>query len=289
MSADVNRRNLTGIVGIGLLGSALVERLVLAGFEVCGYDRSEQALGRLTDLGGHAASGLEELVLACRRILLCLPDSTVVEEILTEIQAYLSPQTVIIDTTTGDPRQTKGLAGSLSDIDVELVDATVLGSGDVTRRGQAVLMVGANPVAFERCQPVLKAISSHIHYLGPAGSGQEMKLVANLVLGLNRAALAEGLYFAKNLGLNPRTVLAVLKSGAAWSRVMDDKGEKMIHEDFAPQARLSQHLKDVRLILSQAEDHCIKLPLSKVHRNLLQGVEDAGGGDLDNSAVIRAW
>jgi len=279
----------TGVIGIGLLGSALAERLIQAEFEVCGYDRSDQALSRFKISGGHVTSSLMELALACRRIVLCLPDSTVVERVLAEIQPHLLPETIIVDTTTGDPQRTKQSAESLSDIDVELVDATVLGSSDVTRRGQAVLMVGANPVAFDRCQPVLNAISGNIHHLGPAGSGQEMKLVANLVLGLNRAVLAEGLHFAKNLGLDPNTVLSILKSGAAWSRVMDDKGEKMIHEDFAPQARLSQHLKDVRLILSYAEDGSIQLPLSEVHRDLLQRVEDDGSGGLDNSAVIRAW
>ena len=76
-----------------------------------------------------------------------------------------------------------------------------------------------------------------------------MKLVTNLVLGLNRAALAEGLAFAESLGLDPALSLGVMRGSAAYSRIMDTKGERMIHRDFAPEARLSQHLKDVRLIV----------------------------------------
>ena len=81
----------------------------------------------------------------------------------------------------------------------------------------------------------------------------------------------------------------MLKAGAAYSRVMDDKGEKMLHHDFSVEARLSQHLKDVRLILSAAGAKNAKAPLSQVHRQLLERLEAAGYGDVDNSAIIMAY
>lgn len=116
-----------------------------------------------------------------------------------------------------------------------------------------------------------------------------MKLVVNLVLGLNRAVLAEGLAFAKAQGLDPAFTLEVLRSGAAYSRAMDTKGDKMVREDFTPQARLAQHLKDVRLILAAGHECRAKLPLSGVHEQLLNALAAAGCGDLDNSAIIRAF
>ena len=116
-----------------------------------------------------------------------------------------------------------------------------------------------------------------------------MKLIVNLVLGLNRAALAEGLSFARSVGVSPGRALEILKSGVAYSRVMDTKGIKMLKRDFRPQARLSQHLKDVRLILSLGKRAKAKLPLSALHRKLLEQIEAAGGGDLDNSAIIEAF
>ena len=116
-----------------------------------------------------------------------------------------------------------------------------------------------------------------------------MKLVSNLVLGLNRAALAEGLFFGAQLGLNPRAVLKVLRESMAYSRIMDSKGEKMIKADFTPQAKLSQHLKDVRLILDAGAKAGVKLPLSQTHRKLLERAEADGFGGLDNSAIICAF
>ena len=114
-----------------------------------------------------------------------------------------------------------------------------------------------------------------------------MKLVVNLVLGLNRAVLAEGLSFARSVGLDPTSALNVLRQSPAATIVMQTKGEKMVTGDFTPQARLRQHLKDVRLILEQSP--AARTPLSELHAELLQSLVDQGYGDEDNAAVIRAF
>jgi 3-hydroxyisobutyrate dehydrogenase-like beta-hydroxyacid dehydrogenase len=116
-----------------------------------------------------------------------------------------------------------------------------------------------------------------------------MKLVLNLVLGLNRAVLAEGLCYAAAAGVDPAAALEILKAGPAYSRVMDTKGQKMLAGDFTAEARLSQHLKDVRLILESGARAGASLPLSSVHRALLEKAEAAGFGAADNSAVIKAF
>jgi 3-hydroxyisobutyrate dehydrogenase-like beta-hydroxyacid dehydrogenase len=115
-----------------------------------------------------------------------------------------------------------------------------------------------------------------------------MKLVSNLVMGLNRAALAEGLALAEACGLDPELTLTVLRAGNAYSRILDMKGRKMIDRDFAPQARLRQHVKDVDLILALAESAGAHVPLSEAHGNLLSEAMNRGLGELDNSAVILA-
>ena len=116
-----------------------------------------------------------------------------------------------------------------------------------------------------------------------------MKLIFNLVLGLNRAVLAEALSFACAVGVPPQQTLEILKAGTAYSRVMDNKGEKMLNGDFVTQAKLSQHLKDVRLILSTGRRVKAKLPLCSLHRKLIQQLESNGHGSLDNSAIIKAF
>jgi 3-hydroxyisobutyrate dehydrogenase-like beta-hydroxyacid dehydrogenase len=200
----------------------------------------------------------------------------------------LRPGQIIIDTTTGDPSQTLALGLRLAECGVRYLEAPVAASSEQTRRGEALAMLAGDERAFDECHGIIECLAPRSFYMGPWGSATKMKLVNNLILGLNRAALAEGLVFAKALGMNLAQVLEVLRAGNAYSVVMDAKGEKMIAGDFAPQGKLIQHLKDVRLILEEAQHAGLHLPLSQLHRQLLTVAEKAGFGDADNSAIIRA-
>jgi 3-hydroxyisobutyrate dehydrogenase-like beta-hydroxyacid dehydrogenase len=136
---------------------------------------------------------------------------------------------------------------------------------------------------------VLESWSGRRFHVGPIGSGQRMKLVINLVLGLNRAVLAEGLNLAKLAGIDPAAALEVLKATPAFSTAMVTKGAKMVNRDFAVQAKLVQHLKDVTLIRALARRSGASTPLSDLHQELLEFAANAGFSDSDNSAIIEAY
>jgi 3-hydroxyisobutyrate dehydrogenase-like beta-hydroxyacid dehydrogenase len=268
-----------GTIGVGLLGSAIADRLAAAGYPVLGYDLVPE---RRRD-----ASSAQQVADECRTVVLCLPTSDVVAQVIRELS--LAKGTVVIDATTGEPEAMAAMGARLERGGVDYLDATVLGSSRVVRNGAAVVMAGGRRPVFDTVEPVFRTFSSRAFYLGGYGAGARMKLVANLALGLNRAVLAESLGFAQAYGISPVDALDVLKAGAAYSRVMDDKGEKMLHHDFTVEAKLSQHLKDVRLILTAAAARGAKTPLSQVHRQLLERLEAAGYGDVDNSAIIMAY
>jgi 3-hydroxyisobutyrate dehydrogenase-like beta-hydroxyacid dehydrogenase len=280
--------NELGQVGLGLLGSALAETFLRAGFRVRGFDLAAERRAALAERGGLAVAALADLA-GCGRLVLCLPHSDAVECVVAELLPVLRPGTVVVDTTTGDPGRTTATGAALATRGIDYLDATVAGSSAEVRAGGAVVMVGGRREAVAGCADLFRCFAREWFHLGPAGSGARMKLMVNLVLGLNRAALAEGLAFARVCGIDPGEALRVLKAGAAYSRAMDAKGEKMVRGDFAPVARLAQHLKDVRLILAEAERAGACVPLSALHAGLLQRLADAGFGDEDNSAIIRAF
>jgi 3-hydroxyisobutyrate dehydrogenase-like beta-hydroxyacid dehydrogenase len=282
-------RQTVGLIGVGLLGTALAERLSGGGFDVLGYDVAAGRREALARLGARAAASAGAVLSACPRVLLSLPGLDVVASVLGVAGAALRAGQVLVDTTTGAPSQAKGLGAALAARGMDYLDAAVSGSSAQVRQGEATLLVGGPEGAFARCRDLFACLARAAHHVGPCGSGAKMKLVSNLVLGLNRAALAEGLAFAGALGLDAGRALALLRDGAAYSRVMDGKGEKMVRGDFEPQARLAQHLRDVRLMLAAAEAAGLPLPLSEAHRGLLEAAEAAGCGALDNSAVIRAY
>jgi 3-hydroxyisobutyrate dehydrogenase-like beta-hydroxyacid dehydrogenase len=276
-----------GLIGAGLLGTALAERLLASGFSLLVWDREEMRRTVLAELGAARAGEAKAIGGRCTHIILSLPDSNIVAAVLAEMRGSLRAGSVVIDTSTGDPAQSKQFAEMLAKQDVAYLDATISGSSEQLRRGEALTMVGGAVEAFRRCTGVWASWGGRTLHVGESGDGARLKLVTNLVLGLNRAALAEGLALADAMGLDPTMALKVLRSGAAYSRIMDSKGEKMITGNFTPQARLSQHLKDVRLILQSAAQNGITLPLSETHRQLLERAETEGMGALDNSAIIE--
>jgi len=278
-----------GLIGLGLLGSALVERLQGAGWRVVGYDIAADRREILSAWRGEAVVSAAEVAKRCQQIILSLPDSDVVSAVIDQMGSALQRGQIVVDTTTGEPEATAALAESLAQRGVEYLDVTIVGSSEQVRQGEVITLAGGSEAAFRQITDLVGTFARQVFHVGPCGAGARMKLVVNLVLGLNRAVLAEGLTLGGALGLDAATCLEVLRSGAAYSTVMDIKGAKMISGDFAPQARLSQHLKDVRLMLAAAERTGIELPLSSLHRELLERAEAAGYGELDNSAVIRAF
>lgn len=260
-----------GIIGMGLMGGALMQMTGASR----GWDIDASRCVNATKV--------EEVFQASAIVFLCLPNSAVVRDLLQT--ADLRPGLILIDTSTGDPTEMAEIGRGLSERGVHYLDATVSGSSAQLLRREVLVMAGGEVDVFERCRELFAKFAREAIHVGPWGFGAKMKLVTNLVLGLNRAALAEGLAFAQQLGLEGQPTLDVLRRSMAYSRIMDTKGEKMITQDFTPQAKLSQHLKDVRLMLSASS---IPLPLSETHRQLLEKAEALGFGEADNSAVIKA-
>lgn len=277
-----------GLIGVGLMGTALAERLREDRFDVLGWDVSPERREALTTVGGRAADSAEQVLANCVRVVLSLPSHETVAGVLSSAEDQLRPGQIVIDTSTGDPDAAVQQAARLARRGVEYLDATISGSSQQLRDRTAVFLVGGTKPAYDVCQDIFRCLTAKLQHVGPAGSGARMKLVTNLVLGLNRAALAEGLWFAQLLGLDPQQTLFLLRESMSYSRIMDTKGEKMLNEDFTAQAKLSQHLKDVHLMLSAAAQAEATLPLTQTHRQLLEAAMQMGLGDQDNSAVLTA-
>jgi 3-hydroxyisobutyrate dehydrogenase-like beta-hydroxyacid dehydrogenase len=278
-----------GVIGIGLLGTALASRIAGAGFRLCGFDPDPAAGERLAALGGDVMSAPEQVARATRRMIWSLPGPVQVREIVVAVKAAVQPGTIILDTTTGDPDDVCRHAAEFADRGVSYLDCEVGGSSRQTAAGEAIVICGGDADAFAASRDILNAIGSPVFHTGPAGTGTRMKLALNIAIGLHRAVLAEALSFAEKNGIEPSRALEILKSGPAYSRAMDVKGARMLSGDYTPEARLAQHLKDVRLILQTGRKTGARLPLSELHEALLDEAVERGLGSSDNSAVIELY
>lgn len=283
-------RRCLGLIGLGLVGSALATRFLKAGFQVVGYDLDAARCHKLERLGGHVVTSPALVASHTARIVLSLPDSHVVESAVFGYDGIISSLLFnidIIDTTTGDPRVTVEIAKRVAASGCCYMEACIVGSSRQVAQADAIVVASGSEELLTRCQDVFDTFARHIFHMGTVGKGCETKLVVNLVLGLNRLVLSEGLVLAEALNLDSTKILDVLKSGVSYSRVMDTKGEKMLSGDFQPQAKLSQHLKDVDLILALGKRTGVDLPVSQLHRRMLDAGVVSGLGELDNSAIIE--
>jgi 3-hydroxyisobutyrate dehydrogenase-like beta-hydroxyacid dehydrogenase len=277
-----------GLIGLGLVGKALAARLLSAGYRVLGFDLQPTAREQAGQLGVALAGSAGEVAAAVDTLFLSLPNSTVVGQVLAaEVSQNLRPGAWLLDTTTGRPADAVEHARQLAERQVRFVDVTLSGSSEEIARGEALAMVGAPEDA--RLTTLLAPLAGQAFYLGQPGAGCLAKLVTNHIMGLNRAALAEGLALGEKSGLDPTQLLPLLQQGAAYSKVMDLKGRRMIEHDYDPASRVSQHAKDVRLILELGREVGAYLPLEKTHQALLAEAVAEGRGEQDNAVIIEVF
>ena len=194
---------------------------------------------------------------------------------------------IVLCASTCDPERIAALAQRVAMRGLRLLETPVSGASGQVSRGEGVGLIGGDPDIIAEVEPVLRAMFPTYFHIGKIGDGGRAKLAVNLILGLNRLAVAEGLVFAERLGLDPEAFLKVARSSAAYSQVMDVKGAKMIRGEFAAEGRITQHLKDVHLMLEQAERVRQQLPLLEIHADVLEACVRHGESELDNSAVIK--
>ncbi len=271
-----------GVIGLGLMGSVLVRRLLDAGFAVQAHDIDPAKCGAAVAMGAVAAKPAQ-MAHDCDPIVLALFDTDQVEATVAALASFGRALTVIC-TSTCDPDRIAVLAAGCTPL--RFLEAPVSGTSDQVRRGQGVALLGGDAALVADAAPVLDALFASRHLVGGSGDGGRAKLAVNLVLGLNRLALAEGLVLAERLGLDPAGFLPVLRASAAYSQVMDTKGPKMVTGDFTPQGKIIQSAKDFALILELADRVGQSLPAARLNLSILAGCIEAGEGESDNAAVV---
>jgi len=276
------------------MGSAIVQRLLAAGFEVTGYDVDADKRARLAQSNAAPADSLAALSEQCTTIMLAVFNTDQVEAVIEGSDGLLSlrgpakSRPAFICTSTCDPDRIAQLAARIESR-ADYIEMPVSGTSAQLAAGEGVGLVGGTRSAVEAATPVLQAICPNRHYLGAVGNGGKAKLAINLVLGLNRGAIAEGLVFAEKMGLEPVAFLKVLRNSAAYSHVMDTKGALMARREFQkPVSRVDQSYKDFSLMLDYSAALGQLLPFAQVYAELLHDCIEQGEAQWDNAAILAA-
>lgn len=280
------------MVGIGLMGTALARRLIGAGWHVIGFDVASARREELARIGGKPVGSVTEVARASPLTLIAVMTIAQVEDVVEGAGGLIAAgdgaePRITLCTSTCQPDRIEALATRAAARGLMFLDTPVSGTSQQVLRGEGFGLIAGDSDAFQKATPVLQAIYPRRQYLGPAGAATKTKLAINHILGLNRVALAEGLVFAETLGLDLRGFLQAARQSAAYSQIMDVKGDKMVDGDFAPVSKVSQHLKDVRTMHSEAARRGQSLPLLSVLAELLEACERHGDGERDNAITIE--
>jgi 2-hydroxy-3-oxopropionate reductase len=275
------------VLGIGSMGLPMSQRLCAAGHTVSVWNRTAGKTDSLVALGATAHLQASDAVKDADIVVSMLESGPVVEDVLFTqgVAAAMKPGALVIDMASIKPREARDHAARLGALGITHLDAPVSGGVVGAVDGKLVIMVGGNAADFERAQPVF-AIFGRATHVGPHGSGQLTKLANQMIVGITIGAVAEALLFTQRGGADMAKVKEAITGGFADSRILQVHGQRMVERDFAPRARMSIQLKDMRNALATADEIGFAAPITTLFEKLYaEGIEN-GLSDLDHSGLF---
>ena len=279
-----------GIVGIGLMGSAISGNLLDAGYEVQGFDLDGKRVDEFVERGGISAESPSAAADGVNWLITSLPTSDIVREVIfgnNGIMESAKEGLILADATTSRPEDSERLGKELAEKGIRFLDAAVSGTSAMAWKKDLIIIAGGEQEDFDACKPYFDGFSRASYLMGAVGSGALTKLIINLVLAGNRLALAEALSLGTKAGMELNNLLEVLQDGACSSKTMIDKGPKMINGDYSPEGLIKISLKDSRLMIEQGQRFGSPMLMTSIWSQLAQNAYENGHAERDSVAVFE--
>lgn len=278
-----------GIIGTGKMGLPMAMNLMRVGYNVVAFNRSRDSLDTLAGLGATALGSIEEVVAAADIVLTSLTNQQSVRYVYLGadgISSQARDGQIFIETSTNDIALIKEIESALKARGAGLLDSPVSGGVPGAEAGSLTVMTGGDESVYDTVLPILEVIGGNIHHLGPVGAGTAMKLVNQLLVGVNMAAVAEALVFGASAGASPDKILEVISTSFGGSRMLD-RGVPLIQaRNFAPATPVDLIRKDLGIVIESADADNLPLNISKESLALFNRAHDEGFGENDMTAIV---
>lgn len=276
-----------GFIGLGAMGGPMAANLARS-FETRVFNRTTAVAREHADAHGTVAVGELGELADVEVVGSCLPTTTEVREVASELAEHLAPGTVWLDHTSGDPAESRALAEELAAREVIYLDAPVSGGTDGAQAGTLTVMVGGDPAATERVGEVLEAVAARVTHVGPSGAGMAVKAVNNALLATSLWAAAEGFAALRHAGVDTPTALEVVNGSSgrsfATERLMP---ERVVTREFPATFALGLLAKDVGLARGVLADGGVEGPVLSLVERLTAAAAGELGGEVDHTALVR--
>ena len=275
------------VLGIGLMGYRMTQRLLEAGHEVHVWNRTHERALPLADLGATVHASAPQAAAAAECVITMLENGPVVGEVLFDLGTAqaMAAGTLVIDMSSIRPSEARDHAARLGERGVAHLDAPVSGGTVGAEQGTLAIMAGGRLQDYQRARPLFSALGRPTH-VGPHGAGQMAKLANQMIVGITIGAVAEALLFAAKGGADMAKVREAIQGGFADSRILQLHGQRMVERDFTPRGRLSVQLKDMRNALATAQEIGFDAPITQLFETLYAAGDEHGLGGLDHSGLF---
>jgi L-threonate 2-dehydrogenase len=277
-----------GMIGLGIMGSAMSYNLLRAGVRVVGYDLAPRARAEHKRAGGAAARSPREVAKRADVIITSLPSARALGEVAAELAKSAKRRTVVVETSTLPIEVKTAARDALAKRGVVLLDCPLSGTGAQARAKDLLIYVSGERKAYDRIAPVLPAFTSANYYVGPFGDGSKMKFVANLLVAIHNVAAAEAMVLGMKAGLDPAMILKVVAAGAGGSRMFQVRGPMMVKGDYS-EATMKNEVwqKDMTIIGDFARGLDCPTPLFAASAPIYNAAMAMGLGKQDTGAVCK--
>ena len=275
-----------GMIGLGIMGSAMSANLVKGGFSVVGYDVLPACGRQLRQAGGTVVRSAREVGTRSSIIVTSLPSSEALLETAAALSRSARSKQIVIETSTLPIALKEEARRELDARGITLLDCPVSGSGAQARVKDIVVYVSGNHGAYRRARPIMEGFARAHYYIGPFGAGSKMKFVANLLVGIHSLAAAEALTLGIKAGLDPAMIVKVVADGGGGSRMLQMRGPLMVHEAYAEATmKLKLWQKDMTIINEFARQLDCPTPLFAASAPIYTAALATRDGSEDMAAV----
>jgi 3-hydroxyisobutyrate dehydrogenase-like beta-hydroxyacid dehydrogenase len=282
-----------GIIGTGVMGLTVAEKIIAAGYNLTVYDVFADAAKRAGNLGAKIDQTPKDVAKKSDIILLFLPGPGEVIDCITSDDGLLSamqPGTFIVDMSTSDPNVSVKMANLVEKKDVVFLDAPVLGRPITV--GQWALPVGGKEEAIEHCKPLFKIFAANIFHAGPVGAGQKIKLLNQMMFGAINAMTAEMMAIAEKIGIEPRRLFEIITASQAGtiSNLFKELGSRVAEGNYEdPTFTVDLLVKDIKLAVQMAKEHNAPPLLGRAIEFINEVSQAQGLGDKDTSIMWTSY
>jgi 3-hydroxyisobutyrate dehydrogenase-like beta-hydroxyacid dehydrogenase len=286
-------RETVGVIGLGIMGSAMAANVAAAGFAVVGYDVLPKRRTAPAKSGVRAARNSGDVANQAQIVITSLPSAQALTDVASEIAGAAARELTVIETSTLPIAVKEEARAVLAKRGVTLLDCPLSGTGAQAKVRDLVVYASGDRKAYRACVPVMEAFARSHHFLGPFGAGSKMKFVANLLVAIHNVSTAEAMVLGMKAGLDPATMVKVLSDGAGSSRMLQVRGPIMVEGDYSAAAmKVGVWQKDMKIIGEFARELDCPTPLFAATTPIYNAAMALGFADSDTAcvcAVLEKW